>query len=161
MIQRIQSLYLLIVSILLIVAISSPLLTFTSIDQSSLRWEMFGVGLNQPEVEVTYIQTWPLFIVTLVSCILAAFSIFMFNHRMKQIRVTIFNTLLIMGYYGALAFYYFGVIKPHYSPVLTSWNWSVILPLIAIIFNWLAIRAIGADEALIRSVDRIRSTRKK
>jgi hypothetical protein len=37
-----------------------------------------------------------------------------------------------------------------------SFNIAVVFPLIAIILDYLAIRNIGKDEALVRSIDRIR-----
>jgi hypothetical protein len=37
-----------------------------------------------------------------------------------------------------------------------SYKVSIFFPLIAVILDYLAIRAIGKDEALIRSIDRIR-----
>jgi hypothetical protein len=37
-----------------------------------------------------------------------------------------------------------------------SFKTGAVLPLVAIVIDWLAIRAIGKDEALIRSIDRIR-----
>ena len=35
-------------------------------------------------------------------------------------------------------------------------SWTVCLPLVAIILNWLAIRAIGKDEVLVKAYDRLR-----
>ena len=35
-------------------------------------------------------------------------------------------------------------------------SWTVCLPLVAIILNWLAIRAIGKDEVLVKAHDRLR-----
>ena len=35
-------------------------------------------------------------------------------------------------------------------------SWTVILPLISIILDWLAIRAIGKDEMLVKAYERLR-----
>jgi hypothetical protein len=37
-----------------------------------------------------------------------------------------------------------------------SASWTICLPFVAIILNWLAIRGIGADEALVKAYDRLR-----
>ena len=37
-----------------------------------------------------------------------------------------------------------------------SASWTVCLPLVSLILNWLAIRGIGADEALVKAYDRLR-----
>ena len=72
---------------------------------------------------------------------------------MLQIRLTIFSTILLIGYYITLiAFAY--LMLPNDSSFSASW--SVCLPFVAIILNWLAIRAIGADEALVKAYDRLR-----
>jgi ABC-type dipeptide/oligopeptide/nickel transport system permease subunit len=37
-----------------------------------------------------------------------------------------------------------------------SFSWAIVLPIIALVLVFLAMKAIGKDEALIRSIDRIR-----
>jgi hypothetical protein len=40
--------------------------------------------------------------------------------------------------------------------VSVSLSWPVCLPFVALILNWLAIRAIGKDEMLVKAYDRLR-----
>ena len=44
-----------------------------------------------------------------------------------------------------------GVIQGSFQP-----NWTIVLPIVNVILTYLAIRAIGSDEALVRSLDRLR-----
>ena len=37
-----------------------------------------------------------------------------------------------------------------------SASWTLCLPFVAIILNWLAIRAIGRDEVMVKAADRLR-----
>ena len=65
---------------------------------------------------------------------------------MLQIRMTIFNSLLLVGYYiAALAFYF--ALKNDAN--MFRVGWALCLPLISIILNILAVRAIGRDEVTV------------
>ena len=72
---------------------------------------------------------------------------------MLQIRMTIFNSLLLVGYYiAALAFYF--ALKNDAN--MFRVGWALCLPLISIILNILAVRAIGRDEVMVKAADRLR-----
>ena len=71
---------------------------------------------------------------------------------MLQIRLTIFSSVMLIGYYMALIAYIFMLAEE----TTFSASWSLCLPLVGIILNWLAIRGIGADEALVKAYDRLR-----
>lgn len=45
---------------------------------------------------------WALFVILLVVAVLAFGTIFLFKKRMLQIRLTIFSTILLIGYYATL-----------------------------------------------------------
>ena len=62
---------------------------------------------------------------------------------------------MILGYYGLIAFY---IIKrnPEANSIFEHVGVGMITPFAAIVLTYLAIRKIGADEALIRSLNRIR-----
>ena len=89
----------------------------------------------------------------LVVAVLAFGTIFLFKKRMLQIRLTIFSTILLIGYYATLVTFIF-MLKE--ESMTFSPSWTVCLPLVAIILNWLAIRAIGKDEVLVKAYDRLR-----
>jgi hypothetical protein len=96
---------------------------------------------------------WALFVILLVVAVLAFGTIFLFKKRMLQIRLTIFSTILLIGYYATLVTFIF-MLKE--ESMTFSPSWTVCLPLVAIILNWLAIRAIGKDEVLVKAYDRLR-----
>ena len=73
---------------------------------------------------------------------------------MIQIRLCVVNIVLLVGLEG-LMFYY---VRAAQSAVGEAISYSIvfIFPLAAAILIYLALRAIGRDEALVRSLDRLR-----
>lgn len=149
MIQRIQSVYLLAVTILMIICMCSPV---GSIIANTQEISEFGnLCITLPDGTKDY-ATWALFTILLVASILSFGTIFLFKKRMLQIRLTIFNSILLIGYYLTLIAYIFMLAED----TTFSASWTICLPFVAIILNWLAIRGIGADEALVKAYDRLR-----
>ena len=149
MIQRIQSVYLLVVTILMIVCMCSPV---GSIIASTNEISEFGnLCITMPDGTKDY-APWALFVILLIVAILSFGTIFLFKERMLQIRLTIFSSVVLIGYYMALIAYIFMLAEDtSFTP-----SWIICLPFIGIILNWLAIRGIGADEALVKAYDRLR-----
>ena len=150
MIQRIQTLYLLLVVIL------GTLLCFFA-----------PVQFLMPEgTEYFFLlafDKWPLAVISIAVPLLALVNIFLFHHRLLQARLNIMNVILCLGYYAVLALYVAYVIKG-YEPIgettLTDAQWYLNLwaaiPLINIVLTMMATRRILKDEALVRAADRLR-----
>ena len=149
MIQRIQTVYLLIVAILMVVMMSFPVGYFYT--ETSVS-DMTNLAVMAPDGSVNY-APWALFAILMVVAIVALVTIFLYKKRMLQIRLTIFSTILLIGYYATLVTFIF-MLKE--ESMTFSLSWTVCLPLVAIILNWLAIRAIGKDEVLVKAYDRLR-----
>lgn len=150
MIQRIQSVYLLVVTILIIICLCSPVGSYIGSDYSVSA--LTNLCLTMADGTKDY-APWALFVILLVVAVLAFGTIFLFKKRMLQIRLTIFSTILLIGYYATLVTFIF-MLKE--ESMTFSPSWTVCLPLVAIILNWLAIRAIGKDEVLVKAYDRLR-----
>ena len=148
MIQRIQTVYLLVVAILMVVMMSASVGSFYT-DKSIC--EMTNM---LPDGNVNY-TPWALFAVLVVVAVVALGTIFLYRKRMLQIRLTIFNTIVLIGYYLVLTYF---VVNPEkaFDDYSFMPSWSVCLPLVSIILNWLAIRAIGKDEMLVKAYERLR-----
>lgn len=149
MIQRIQTIYLLIVSILLIVMMLIPVGYFYT--ETNVA-EMTNLAIITANGTADY-TPWALFVLLLLSTILAFAAIFLYKKRMLQIRLTVFSTIILIGYYITCAVFAVSTLSAYgsFTP-----SWSICLPFISIILNWLAIRAIKKDEALVRSYNTIR-----
>ena len=149
MIQRIQSIYLLVVTILMVICMCSSVgAIITSTNAIS---ELGNLYITIPDGTKDY-APWALFAILLVVAVLSFVTIFLFKKRMLQIRLTIFSSVVLIGYYMALVAYIFMLAED----TTFSASWTVCLPFVALILNWLAIRGIGADEALVKAYDRLR-----
>lgn len=150
MIQRIQSVYLLLVTIILACA-SFLSLGYFSADNGVTQFPFSPLGLSTPAE--TY-STWALFSLLVLSAVLAFLTIFLFKNRPLQLRICIFNALIMLGYIAALVFFIFKLKSSLDAGFFL--DWKICLPVVALILNYLAIRGIGKDEVLVRSYDRIR-----
>ncbi|HJG77132.1 DUF4293 domain-containing protein [Phocaeicola barnesiae] len=149
MIQRIQTVYLLVVAILMVVMMSLPVGSFVASDYTATVFN--NLSLVAPDGTADY-ESWAMFAILMVSAVVTLGTIFLYKKRMLQIRLTIFNIILLLGYYGTLVTFVF-MLKGENS---FTPSWTVILPLISIILDWLAIRAIGKDEMLVKAYERLR-----
>lgn len=149
MIQRIQTVYLLLVVALLIISMYLPLGSFIDMDLTVYKFNPLGVTINS-----NVHSTWGLFSILLLSAIIAFFSIFLFKNRVLQLRMTVFNTIILIGYYITFTVFLFSIKNDLEANFQI--HWALCLPLISIILNYLAIRAIGKDEVLVKAADRLR-----
>ena len=150
MLQRIQTVYMLLASICMVVSLLTHLAVFT-IGGEIVRFEAMGFYLNE---EIIF-STWGLFIVGNISAILSVIIVFLYTKRMLQIRLAAINIFMILGYYGLIAFYIY-MRNPEVNSAFQNIGVGIVTPFVAMILTYLAIRKIGADEALIRSLNRIR-----
>ncbi|MDR3704407.1 MAG: DUF4293 domain-containing protein [Paludibacteraceae bacterium] len=142
MIQRIQSLYLLVVSVLFAVLAFTPLADFSVAGKD--------VVITDGRLLTCY---YLLISFAIVIAALAFVSVFFYKKRMLQVKLTILNLVLILATYPLMAVYLF---IAHSSDLDFHLNLVVLFPLISAILSYLAIRAIKKDEELVRSVNRIR-----
>lgn len=151
MIQRIQTLLLLIVVCLISVMIFLPLATISTYDTVYLL--KADALINTMKENQSELVVWPLFILLMVMILVPLATIFLYKKRMLQIRLTIFSSVLDALFYG-LFFYELSSIQKMIQPQMpTSFGWVLIMPALAIVLNIVAIRRIGQDEMLIRSLN--------
>ncbi|MDZ7846692.1 MAG: DUF4293 domain-containing protein [Owenweeksia sp.] len=134
MIQRIQSLY------LLLAAIASGVL-------------IFFLPLYTISGIVHYILGDPTFmILTVLSTIVSLFSIFRYRNRQQQVVSGRINIILNFVLFGFILYLFFS--DP--SAEATGLGLASFMPIVAVVFISLANRSIMKDEALVRSADRLR-----
>ena len=94
MIQRIQSVYLLLITILLVVAMCMPIGQFIEADNITAHiFKPLGVTLASGETQAT----WGLFGILLLTAIINFLTIFLYRNRMLQVRMTIFSMLMLVA----------------------------------------------------------------
>ncbi len=171
MIQRIQTLYLFLAVVLCVVCLCLPIGSFVS-EQGDLVGTMYNLWVHHPsqvgdtlnvadapvlasEAAGTHsFDPWALFAILLLSASGLAFSIFIYKTRLVQSRLVMLCIILLVCWYlvyGAFAYFLGQSLDATFHP--TPW---VSFPVLASILSYLAFRAILKDEALVRSLDRLR-----
>lgn len=161
MIQRIQSIFLLLASLIMIAVLFLPLWSETSSDGTETvsinSFELVytqNSELTDPEV-ISAKPTWYISVLALIAAIVAMISIFQFRNRLTQMKLGALNSLF-MG--GTVALIYFFSTKG--EPIIPnhqgSFEIGFFIVVAALLFNSLANRFIRKDEKLVRSADRIR-----
>lgn len=154
MIQRIQSLYLLLVTLLVAVTLFTPLATFAS---EAGVFELHAFSFRTVGGDVSR-STLYLGLLLAAACLLPAVTIGCFRNRMLQLRLCFVELVLLFGAAVMEGVYYYlgnrlfadAAFHTHRLHV------AIALPVVALLFVWLAIRAIFRDELLVRDADRIR-----
>jgi drug/metabolite transporter (DMT)-like permease len=151
MIQRIQSVYLLLVALLMAATVFCPLLELTGEGEFSYIFSPLGIG----QLFAVQYPTWGVVFFAGLSALFALVNIFLYKKRKLQMRVGTLTSLLILLFY--ITFYvYFNTYTAKYELTFSSFQFGLVLPIIALIFNILAILRIKKDENLVKSLDRIR-----
>ena len=139
--QRIQNLYLMISAVLCAVL-------------------LFGVAYKvaDPEgmIEVTYFQLQKPFFAILL-CILSflvVLALIVYKGRILQMRLAVLSGIIAFGMQVWLAWMYFSFDG-------AVFRWTVILPLVIAVCNFLAARGCFQDQLVVESAYRVRERRKK
>lgn len=156
MIQRIQSLYLLLAGALMFTMFKMPLATF--INEAGV-WKFYADSIietaNDTGVTST-IDTWPVAIIIALAGVLSFIAIFGYKNRRRQIKICMLSGMFMLLFYPIAFIYWWfakGILATEAFPSLGA---VLIFPLVAIILVVMAVRSIKADERLVRSADRIR-----
>lgn len=152
MIQRIQSVYLLLIIALLIAVCFLPLGAFV---KASGSYEYTAFSINKGGLTiVNNFPVWVMGLLSIISAIIAFISIFLFKRRRIQIRLCKYNAFLLIGFYIAYACFVF--IGLNGLKLSLYFYFGLSFPFLSFLFDLLAIRAIHKDEDLVKSWDRIR-----
>lgn len=150
MIQRIQTIYLVLAILLLVLCCCMPLATFEP-QGMGIAPTMYNLCLLGADGILSYLPM-TLFVIIVMSEIACVFALMGYKNRRQQMRTAAwamaFQLLWLINYAGYALFL---VKNATFHP-----EFSACLPAIAFVFTWLAYRAIRADENLVRSADRIR-----
>lgn len=147
MIQRIQSVYLLLTTILAVLFLSGTIINFengTSID-------FLGTGEGKTLSDSSF---------SVLSILLAAIpllsfiTIFLYSNRKLQIRLIILLLFLILIATGILSWIAYGIITNDQTAAV--FTYKLILPLLMLILCFLALSGVRKDERIVRSYDRLR-----
>lgn len=154
MIQRIQTIF------LLVAAIASSLglfLPFGKLVDTEGAYYLTSTGLFhelQSGEKTELFSTYPLLALVVATMLISIGAVFLYKNRKLQVRISQLNMLLNGVFFGVIFFY---VQKAESTVgVMLHYQAAVVAPFIAIIFLILAGRYINKDEELVRSTERLR-----
>lgn len=151
MIQRIQSVYLLAAVVVLLMILVLPIATLVNAQSDSFTYLFYGIVNSEGQIAL---QAFPLATLLVIMPIISLISIFLYKKRILQMRLCIYNILLMLGSIGLILFYSFQAKNNLFTE--TIFSFPIVLPVVAAILTYLAFRGIRKDEILVKSIDRIR-----
>ena len=147
MIQRIQSIWLLLAALAAVSLLFVPIIGLGSAEG---YFTLNGAGLKNEALPTT--NNYPLLISTIAAALISVANIFNFRNRKLQMRLIWINILLLIG----LGLWMFLLGKSVTGLKTLDIEEGVFVIPVAIILLFLALRGVNNDEKLIRSADRLR-----
>ena len=154
MIQRIQSIYLLLAGIFAALACAAPCALFTG-SQPDDACTLYGCHYAaEPAAEALFTYPFGVTLMTALCTALPLIVIFGYKIRKRQISHVNLAMLLAVAWYAVCAAYCFAAASRTGFEVAPSFG--LIFPALSLLALYLAKRGIKHDEALVRAADRIR-----
>lgn len=147
-IQRIQSVYLLIAVILMVIFAFFPALSFQLGDKTVL----YG-ALESGRAGLMHIDPLLLTLIILIS-VLAFIDIFLFKNLQRQMTVCFVDIIIGLAMLIAICIQAFYV--GNRDGWTVTWQWYLLLPILSIIFLMLAHKSMSNDKKKLRDADRLR-----
>ena len=147
MIQRIQTLYLFATAALMVTALLTPLAYFAA------GTDEFSLSDGEMSQSTIYMG-----IVMALAAAVPLVNIFLFKRRMLQIRLCAVELVLLLGSVAFIGIYYYLSARMISQAEFHAQGFRIaaVFPLVALVLDYLAMRAIFKDELLVKSLDRIR-----
>ncbi|MCP4457849.1 MAG: DUF4293 domain-containing protein [Cytophagales bacterium] len=159
MIQRIQSVFMLIMALVMLSMLFMPIWEKENLDTKDLvSLNAFYLTYTQGPVQEIVAQKSTIYISILVflSAGVSIFSIFQYKKRLMQIKLGSLNSLLVMGVVLCCVIFTNKGAEMMSPDIAGEYKIGFFIPIIALIFNSLSNRFIRRDEKLIQSANRMR-----
>ena len=162
MIQRIQTVYLTLVLVLSVLGLCSWVGQYYNGADLVAEFDEFSFSHAKGFKDVVEgATTFALAVLHIAVAIITLLAIMLFRMRMRQMRMVIVSSLLLVGYIVlyvlyALKFQWQLETVPGMECVSYHLTVAALYPVLSFILNAMAIHCIRRDEALVRSLDRLR-----
>lgn len=150
MLQRIQTLYLLAAAALCFACLCLPVGVLIDGETAETAATMFNLWVSMEPDHVHVFTPWALFALLVLITLGYGTAICLYRHRPVQGRLVMLCNLFVVGWYIVYALL---IANFDYDFMPTLWAG---FPAVACICGYLAFRGIIRDEALVRSLDRLR-----
>lgn len=164
MLQRVQTIYLILAFTCSVLLLFLPIYNLSVIGSNGETIKTTTVGAYGMQGETT--QSMPLYLIFILGAMLSVLAVFLYKNRKKQLLVCRLNLLFqifIALSFMLVSFFGFDYIAGKYeelgfllSDVSLGYGIGYFVLFLGIPFLILAIRGIRQDEALLKSLDRLR-----
>ena len=152
MIQRIQSIFLFASFCFLVPMFFAPVAELVYETGEVLSFNFTGFYLTEAGVITHISHQYSIMIFGILICALNLIIIFLYKHRVLQLRLCIYNILLLIGLTGVALFVLLSVQNDH----SVFFSLPAVFPVISIILHYLAFRGIRKDELMVMALSRLR-----
>ncbi len=156
MIQRIQSVYMFMAAVLMAINFFVPLASFQN-GAKEVVSTLYGLGFCNIDAAAAcdvVSRPWGMIVFALASVVLTLWALFSYKSRMKQLRLLRWTKMSMAVY--ALAYVAYSCSFALKAELQYVSSWGFVLPILALVFIFLAARGVKKDEELVRAADRIR-----
>lgn len=154
MIQRIQTIYLFISTLLIAGLFITPIAELLSSNGEVFTLTPFSISSEFQTEGGTLLDTWPIAILAFIIALIFFVSIFLYKKRVLQSRLCMFNIILLIGLAGSI--YFYATLGQSELDAKISYSiFNISIP-VTIILAFISNRRIRLDDALVKSYDRIR-----
>ena len=155
MIQRLQSVYLFLTTLLSLLFLNWSFLNF--IDKSGTVFKITFIGIIRETggkgLEVVE-KLFPLSIVIIIIPLISLIAIFLYKNRKIQLRLTMIVIASVIGFIFLSGFYSMKIITGYGAEMVPGFKMGI--PVLLLVFAFLAYRGIKKDDQLVKSYDRLR-----
>ena len=155
MIQRIQSLYLFLATLLSSLFFKGGIINFSEKSGSVIKVTFNGLLSNSGGQTFEHIENLlPLSVLIILIPVVSFITIFCFKNRKLQLLLALSVIILTVGLIVASVYYSWYVISEYKAGIIPGFK--IILPVVILILSILAYRGILKDDRLVKSYDRLR-----
>lgn len=161
MLQRIQSVFLLVAFLAVILLFFFPMASIYQDISTSVYYKFYVYGINntnQNEPSIfSFMTTIPLLLINCLAGVLSLAAIFLYKNRVTQMKLVRLAILLEIVLVALIFFVYARIVEKNLQITPDYLDEAgIYFPLVTLVFLILANRSILKDEKLVRSVDRLR-----
>ena len=162
MIQRKQTVFLLLAAIISALLFFMPLVSFEA-NGSAMKFTIFGIQNPIETISLSTTYTWPLVVLTVLMTLAPIVTMFLYKKRELQVRLCRLTMLVTIIFIGLVFLYYesdlqevIAAVEGDQYQLDVAYFIGMVFPLVNLVLYILAIRGIKKDIELLKSVDRLR-----
>lgn len=155
MIQRIQSIYLLLIALGSTICLRTNILTFSEKSGSAIILN-FNRILRETGIQTFELNCniFPLTLLFILIPVISIVTIFLFKNRKIQIYLVKTLIIIIITFIAASVIYGYMIINEYDAVIIPGYK--MVIPVLIAVFAFLALRGIRKDDNLVKSYDRLR-----